>query len=116
MPDLSNTQNLVGTYNFVGIAQAWDGRIAFVLPRVPSPLPLIRSCSFESDLPTRASNHNRFVSVSVATDNHYDFNYQQSRRVDPALRILPGDQLLIECDYDTQDRNQVTMVRGLWRN
>ena len=51
---------------------------------------------------------NNFGSVA---DEHYDFNYQQSRRVDPSLRIMPGDDVIVECDYDTEDRTNLTMVR-----
>ena len=49
------------------------------------------------------------MSTRVA-DNYYDFNYQQSRRVDPRVRLMPGDALLVECDYATEDRDNVTMV------
>ena len=46
----------------------------------------------------------------VFSDRFYDFNYQQSRRVDPSVRVLPGDSLLVECDYETENRRNVTMV------
>ncbi|KAF0292060.1 DBH-like monooxygenase protein 1 [Amphibalanus amphitrite] len=45
----------------------------------------------------------------LIVDRFYDFNYQQSRRVDQSVRVLPGDTLLVECDYETKDRDKVTM-------
>ncbi|ODM95966.1 hypothetical protein Ocin01_10716 [Orchesella cincta] len=44
----------------------------------------------------------------IAQDLHYDFNYQQSRIVSPPRKILPGDIIMIECDYDTSDRETIT--------
>ena len=47
---------------------------------------------------------------TVMEDNHYDFNFQSSRQPKPknGSHILPGDELFVECDYDTLKRNQPT--------
>ena len=46
----------------------------------------------------------------VMEDNHYDFNFQSSRqaRAENGGHVLPGDELFVECDYDTFDRKQPT--------
>ena len=43
-------------------------------------------------------------------DNHYDFNFQSSRqpRTQNGGRVLPGDELFVECDYETKDRAKPT--------
>ncbi|XP_044759194.1 MOXD1 homolog 1 [Coccinella septempunctata] len=45
----------------------------------------------------------------LAQDNHYDFNYQQSRALFQNAVILPGDGLITECSYSTVDRTQPTL-------
>lgn len=42
-------------------------------------------------------------------DNHYDFNYQQSRSLFQNTVILPGDGLITECTYSTVGRTQPTL-------
>ena len=46
----------------------------------------------------------------VMEDNHYDFNFQSSRqpRRENGGRVLPGDELFVECDYETKDRDKPT--------
>ena len=46
----------------------------------------------------------------IMEDNHYDFNFQSSRqpRAENGGHVLPGDELFVECDYDTFDRKQPT--------
>ena len=46
----------------------------------------------------------------VMEDNHYDFNFQSSRqpRTQNGGRVLPGDELFVECDYETKDRAKPT--------
>ncbi|CAG7724039.1 unnamed protein product, partial [Allacma fusca] len=39
-------------------------------------------------------------------DNHYDFNYQQFRILNTEVMILPGDELLVECEYETMKRDK----------
>ena len=46
----------------------------------------------------------------VMEDNSYDFNFQSSRqpRSESGGHVLPGDELFVECDYDTSQRQQPT--------
>jgi hypothetical protein len=46
-------------------------------------------------------------------DNYYDFNYQQSRTLKEEITILPGDELLTECEYDTSEMNRIVLVISL---
>ncbi|XP_075210219.1 MOXD1 homolog 1-like [Lycorma delicatula] len=45
---------------------------------------------------------------AIAEDKNYDFNYQQSRVLSKEIRVLPGDELITECVYDTKNRTQPT--------
>ncbi|RZC38667.1 MOXD1 -like 1 [Asbolus verrucosus] len=45
----------------------------------------------------------------LAQDDHYDFNYQQSRALSQDTIILPGDGLVTECTYSTLTRNKPTL-------
>jgi len=47
----------------------------------------------------------------VAEDNHYDFNYQQSRPLKKEVKILPGDDFMVECEYNTEDNDRIMLVR-----
>ncbi|ODM90062.1 hypothetical protein Ocin01_16621, partial [Orchesella cincta] len=51
----------------------------------------------------------------IAEDNHYDFNYQQSRQLKNELVILPGDELITECEYQTKDVDKY-IIGGLATN
>ena len=44
----------------------------------------------------------------ILEDNHYDFNYQSTRAPSEEIRIMPGDDLIVECDYDTSGRTKTT--------
>ena len=46
----------------------------------------------------------------IMEDNHYDFNFQSSRqpRAENGGRVLPGDELFVECDYETSNRKKPT--------
>ncbi|KAJ1521461.1 hypothetical protein ONE63_003129 [Megalurothrips usitatus] len=44
----------------------------------------------------------------IAQDRHYDFNYQQSRRLPREITVLPGDELVTECVYKTVNRSYPT--------
>lgn len=44
----------------------------------------------------------------IAEDNNYDFNYQVSREPPIETKVLPGDELLLECDYNTRFRDEPT--------
>lgn len=48
----------------------------------------------------------------IAKDDHYDFNYQQSRIVSPPRKIYPGDIILTECEFDTTERTTITYVNS----
>ena len=41
-------------------------------------------------------------------DEHYDFNFQVSQRLSQETVILPGDELMVECEYNTIDRSKTT--------
>lgn len=42
-------------------------------------------------------------------DDHYDYNYQQSRTLSHEVNILPGDGLVTECIYSTKTRKKPTL-------
>ena len=46
----------------------------------------------------------------VAEDDHYDFNYQQARVLPQEVSVLPGDELVTECVYQTPNRTEPTFV------
>ncbi|GAU95210.1 hypothetical protein RvY_06866 [Ramazzottius varieornatus] len=48
----------------------------------------------------------------IAKDEFYDFNYQESQRLNPPRVILPGDELIMECHYNSLARDNVTF--GGW--
>lgn len=37
----------------------------------------------------------------IAQDNHIDFNYQHYRMLHEEVTVLPGDELITECVFDT---------------
>ncbi|ODN04440.1 hypothetical protein Ocin01_02222 [Orchesella cincta] len=45
----------------------------------------------------------------IAEDNQYDFNYQQSRSIKNEIKILRGDELMVECEYETVDNNRIVL-------
>ncbi|KAG8192031.1 hypothetical protein JTE90_025297 [Oedothorax gibbosus] len=47
----------------------------------------------------------------LGEDNNYDFNYQEYRYFPKEVKFLPGDQVTMECVYDSSERN-VTTVGG----
>src|ERR1700761_5309711 len=46
----------------------------------------------------------------IAADNNYDYNYQQARPVLPERRILPGDTILMDCQYNTTEYDKPLFV------
>jgi hypothetical protein len=46
----------------------------------------------------------------IVEDNSYDFSYQQSRILSHEVVILPGDELVTECVYQTANRTELTFV------
>ena len=47
----------------------------------------------------------------LAYDENYDFDYQDYRHIRKYRTLLPGDELIVECKYDSTGRNKVTVVR-----
>ncbi|XP_036103396.1 putative DBH-like monooxygenase protein 2 [Molossus molossus] len=45
---------------------------------------------------------------TVCKDDSYDFNLQETRDLPHRVEIKPGDELLIECQYQTLDRDTLT--------
>ncbi|ODM94234.1 DBH-like monooxygenase protein 1 [Orchesella cincta] len=46
-------------------------------------------------------------------ENHYDFNFQQSKPFPEVKRILKGDHLTVECTYDSRWNEGKVVVGGL---
>ncbi|NXC42985.1 MOXD2 protein, partial [Penelope pileata] len=46
----------------------------------------------------------------ICEDNNYDFNLQEFRDMKEILIIKPGDEILVECNFQTLDRSRVTFV------
>ena len=45
----------------------------------------------------------------ILQDNNYDFNFQASRQPQEGRGlVLPGDELILECDYSTSNRTGPT--------
>jgi len=42
-------------------------------------------------------------------NEHYDFNFQQITMFEEEVTILPGDQLILECTYDTTEEDDVIL-------
>lgn len=43
-------------------------------------------------------------------NEHYDFDYQQFTQSDEERTLLPGDQFIVQCVYDTTDRDVMTVA------
>ncbi|KAJ8300644.1 hypothetical protein KUTeg_022163, partial [Tegillarca granosa] len=44
----------------------------------------------------------------IASDNHYDFDYQDFRLLKEERTILPGDSIIVECTHDSTGRTTPT--------
>ncbi|XP_077989863.1 DBH-like monooxygenase protein 1 homolog [Glandiceps talaboti] len=44
----------------------------------------------------------------IAVDNSYDFNFQEMRHLEEPIHITPGDNLVLECTYNTESRTGMT--------
>ncbi|XP_070581118.1 DBH-like monooxygenase protein 1 homolog [Ptychodera flava] len=44
----------------------------------------------------------------LAQDEHYDFNYQEFVHFKEEVTVRPGDSFVVECDYETKDRETIT--------
>ena len=47
----------------------------------------------------------------LAYDENYDFDYQDYRHIRNYRTLLPGDELIVECKYDSTGRSNMTVVR-----
>uniref|UniRef100_A0A9L0TQY6 Monooxygenase DBH like 2 n=1 Tax=Equus caballus TaxID=9796 RepID=A0A9L0TQY6_HORSE len=45
---------------------------------------------------------------TICKDDSYDFNLQETRDLPHLVEIKPGDELLVECHYQTLDRDSLT--------
>ncbi|NWI20809.1 MOXD2 protein, partial [Crypturellus soui] len=46
----------------------------------------------------------------ICEDNKYDFTLQEVRDMKKILTIKPGDEILVECSFQTLDRSGITFV------
>ncbi|NWH52073.1 MOXD2 protein, partial [Fregata magnificens] len=46
----------------------------------------------------------------ICEDNKYDFRLQEIRDLKEILIIKPGDEILVECNFQTLDRSGITFV------
>ncbi|NWJ10103.1 MOXD2 protein, partial [Crypturellus undulatus] len=46
----------------------------------------------------------------ICEDNKYDFTLQEIRDMKKILTIKPGDEILVECSFQTLDRSGITFV------
>ncbi|XP_050426603.1 MOXD1 homolog 1-like [Adelges cooleyi] len=46
--------------------------------------------------------------ATIAKDDRYDFGYQQARELANEVTVYPGDELITECVYNTEDRPHLT--------
>ncbi|XP_035690508.1 DBH-like monooxygenase protein 1 isoform X1 [Branchiostoma floridae] len=44
----------------------------------------------------------------LGNDENFDFNFQQTIRLQKEREVLKGDYLIVECTYDTTDREEIT--------
>ncbi|NXH74473.1 MOXD2 protein, partial [Hydrobates tethys] len=46
----------------------------------------------------------------ICEDNKYDFTLQEIRDMKEIIIVKPGDEILVECNFQTLDRSQTTFV------
>jgi len=46
-------------------------------------------------------------------DNHFDFNYQEYRNLASEVTVLPGDELIMECIYESVGNHTFIYVWNL---
>lgn len=46
----------------------------------------------------------------IVEDNYYSHNYQEVRQLTNETKVLPGDYLILECAYNTQNTGKVTLA------
>jgi len=47
-------------------------------------------------------------------DGNFTQSYQQNRIMKNEVRILPGDELILECEYSTLRQDKFTFVSNLY--
>lgn len=45
----------------------------------------------------------------LEVNKHFDFDYQQVTVFDEMRALLPGDQFIVQCSYDTTDRDEMVL-------
>ncbi|XP_066291106.1 DBH-like monooxygenase protein 1 isoform X2 [Branchiostoma lanceolatum] len=45
----------------------------------------------------------------LGNDENFDFNFQQTVRLQREVEVLKGDYLILECTYNTEDRRETTL-------
>jgi len=45
----------------------------------------------------------------LEVNEHYDFDYQKNSILDQEVQLLPGDQFIVECTYDTTGRDSIVL-------
>ncbi|NXV91675.1 MOXD2 protein, partial [Calonectris borealis] len=48
--------------------------------------------------------------VIICEDNKYDFGLQEIRNMKDIVIVKSGDEILVECNFQTLDRSQSTFV------
>ncbi|NXS58563.1 MOXD2 protein, partial [Brachypteracias leptosomus] len=50
----------------------------------------------------------------ICEDNKYDFRLQEIQDMKEILTIKPGDEILVECNFQTLDRSEITFASLLF--
>lgn len=45
----------------------------------------------------------------IVEDNHYNHNYQEIRQLENETKVLPGDFMILECSYNTENLDKPTL-------
>nr|CAI5840240.1 unnamed protein product [Callosobruchus analis] len=45
----------------------------------------------------------------IATDDNMDADYQEYRKIDSPVKVLPGDHLITQCTYNSSARSAITL-------
>ena len=46
----------------------------------------------------------------LEVNDHYDFDFQQTTMYSEHVTILPGDQFIVHCTYNTHERDDMVMA------
>ncbi|CAH1367674.1 tyramine beta-hydroxylase [Tenebrio molitor] len=47
--------------------------------------------------------------MELNRDDHYSTHFQEIRKLKKPVKVLPGDALITQCDYNTEERENVTL-------